>query len=317
MKKGFIVLLGILLIAGLLACSDDDDGGTSGSTGTTGATGTSGTTGTTGTTGISGPAVLSADVTIPEGLEDGKIISVTLENAVFAASITAGNWSVSNLPSGVSVGSFSRVSDTQVDIVLSGNRNSNYSNDITNAMVYCGSNELVGVNATNLLITSNIRFNAYTPTLTIGYPTNTYNDKDGTGIRIMGFRLTGSDCVTDLNISFYLYRIGGWYCTFDSLGLYADTNDNGQADAYEQLSTGSFLYGTYSSSSSCTMTNIVISPDMLNTDFILKGNLAVSGGNYVQLELRPSGSQDWTSADGIETITNYTYINHIIMSNDS
>ncbi|MCX6180337.1 MAG: carbohydrate-binding protein [Bacteroidetes bacterium] len=79
---------------------------------------------------------LSQPTSITEGAEDGKTIVITLSNDKFAANITAANWTLGNLPAGVTKGSVVRNSDTQVTITLNGNSTvGTYSADITNVSV--------------------------------------------------------------------------------------------------------------------------------------------------------------------------------------
>ena len=95
---------------------------------------TTGNIGITATADEESIAITNGD-TIIEGAEDGEKIKVTLTGGEFASSLTKGNWTVSNLPAGVTFGSLNRVSDTEVEIVLSGNTTGDYNSDITNVTV--------------------------------------------------------------------------------------------------------------------------------------------------------------------------------------
>lgn len=61
-----------------------------------------------------------------ESSEDASVITVNLTNDTFEPSLTTGNWTVTNLPAGVSKGTLTRVSNTQATIALSGNRTTDY-----------------------------------------------------------------------------------------------------------------------------------------------------------------------------------------------
>ena len=289
MKKCMLIFLGVLLIAGCIACSDDDSGST-------------GSSGDTGSTGVSGPVTLSSSSIIQEGQEDGSSISVTLQNSVFAASLNPANWSVSNLPSGVAVLNYSRISDTQVDILLQGNRDTDYDADITNVVVYCSSNEITGTSATNLSVTDNIVFQCKNPSVTIVDASHTHSYTNGNGTAYFTFRLNAQQCSEPIVTGFFLWRVGSWHCYQDNAQLYADTNDNGIADPYEQITTGDYKYSKFSDNTNCQFTNIVLQPETLNTDFILVGDTVVHGGSSVQLELRAQGN--WTTTDSIEGVSN-------------
>ncbi len=84
---------------------------------------------------------ITDDGEIREGAEDGEEITVTISNGEFADSITPANWTVTNLPSGVSKGSVSRVDDTTVKITLSGNSYIDFDIDITDVTVSCTKDE--------------------------------------------------------------------------------------------------------------------------------------------------------------------------------
>lgn len=84
---------------------------------------------------------LADDGEILEGDEDGEVITVTIANDTIVDPITPSNWTVSNLPAGVSVGEVFRVNDFKVEIVLSGNRSENYDEDITNFSVTIAGSE--------------------------------------------------------------------------------------------------------------------------------------------------------------------------------
>ena len=81
------------------------------------------------------------DGNITEGAENGEIITVTLTGGQFAASLTPASWTVSNLPSGVTPGSFTRIDDHTVTITLSGSTAADYDTDITNVSVTCAADQ--------------------------------------------------------------------------------------------------------------------------------------------------------------------------------
>lgn len=73
------------------------------------------------------PAIsISDDGEIISGLEDGEVIIVNLTDDSFVDNLTANNWTVTNLPEGVSVDSINRIDDSTAEIVLAGNATSNY-----------------------------------------------------------------------------------------------------------------------------------------------------------------------------------------------
>jgi len=84
---------------------------------------------------------VSDDGSIAEGAENGEVITAEISGGQLAAGITPSNWTVSNLPEGVSKGAVTRVDDHHVSITLSGNSTKDYDSDITNVTVSCTASE--------------------------------------------------------------------------------------------------------------------------------------------------------------------------------
>ena len=95
---------------------------------------------------------------ISEGTEDGEVITVTLTGGTFVSSLTPGNWSLSNLPTGVSIGNVSRISSTTAEITLSGDRTSDYDSDKISELTVDASE--VDDISTNLTSTNTVTFDA-------------------------------------------------------------------------------------------------------------------------------------------------------------
>ncbi len=113
------------------------------------------------TTNEAAPSIaLSFDGTITEGAENGEIITVTLTNDVFEASLNAANWTVSNLPTGVSVDTIIRLTNTTASITLSGNASLDYDSDITNFTVEISHAELLTMSIGSVIANSGVSFTA-------------------------------------------------------------------------------------------------------------------------------------------------------------
>lgn len=84
---------------------------------------------------------------IAMGQEDSAVIQAKLNGDVFQSALTASNWTASNLPPGVSVGSVQRINDTIANIILSGNSPANYSRTVLKLSV--SGLELVNPNTTS------------------------------------------------------------------------------------------------------------------------------------------------------------------------
>lgn len=102
---------------------------------------------------------ISDDGTISEGAEDGEVITVSITNDEFVASLTAANWTVNNLPAGVTVGSVNRVDNVTAEIVLSGNATDDYDADISNIEVVVDAAELV-TSSSNVSANAGVTFTA-------------------------------------------------------------------------------------------------------------------------------------------------------------
>jgi len=102
---------------------------------------------------------ISDDGSIIETEEDGEVILVTLANGTFADPITPANWTLSGLPGGVTKGDVSRISDSAVQIALSGNRTEDYDSDIGNMSVECTADEVVAY-ASSLSAGTGVTFTA-------------------------------------------------------------------------------------------------------------------------------------------------------------
>jgi hypothetical protein len=82
----------------------------------------------------------STAAVIVEGTEGGKKIHIDLVNAAYAATLTAANWKVTNIPAGLTY-TISRVTDTRADITLAGTA-TYYATDITGFTVKIPKNQL-------------------------------------------------------------------------------------------------------------------------------------------------------------------------------
>lgn len=104
---------------------------------------------------------LAYDGSITEGAEDGEVITVTLSGGQFADTINPNNWTLGNLPAGVSKGSVLRIDDHTVAITLSGNATYDYDVDITDMRVTCTTAEYRdSTGGESLTCSTGVRFTA-------------------------------------------------------------------------------------------------------------------------------------------------------------
>ncbi|HAM99549.1 MAG TPA: hypothetical protein DCQ26_13150 [Marinilabiliales bacterium] len=110
---------------------------------------------------------IADDGLITEGSEDGEIITATAVGGTFATTITPANWTLTNLPTGVSKGSVTRVNGNTVQITLSGNRTVDYSVDITNATLSITNSEIDEYTGSDLSVATGVTFTAVDESLDI------------------------------------------------------------------------------------------------------------------------------------------------------
>ncbi|MDH7480124.1 MAG: hypothetical protein QHH02_08940, partial [Syntrophomonadaceae bacterium] len=84
---------------------------------------------------------------IAEGSEEGGQIQVSLSGGSFAPILTLENWTVANLPAGVTAGRVDRVDSRHAIITLTGSRSQDYDQDITEVAVTCAAAEVTGASA--------------------------------------------------------------------------------------------------------------------------------------------------------------------------
>lgn len=96
---------------------------------------------------------------IEEAAENGHVITVTINERVFASTLNPASWSLLNLPVGVTLGGVNRESDTEVSLVLSGNRTQDYDSNISNAELRIQVGQIVDV-STQVIVNTGVVFNA-------------------------------------------------------------------------------------------------------------------------------------------------------------
>lgn len=127
---------------------------------------------------------MSAGGNIVEGAENGRGITVTVSNGTFASSLVPGNFTMSNLPTGVSIGSVVRNSPSQVTIVLSGNRTVDYDADINNATLTVNQAALDNYTLGNITVATGIVFKATIEQLMVTAPALSEINLDGAVISL-------------------------------------------------------------------------------------------------------------------------------------
>ncbi|MBN1187659.1 MAG: hypothetical protein JXB49_35620 [Bacteroidales bacterium] len=85
---------------------------------------------------------MADDGEIHEGAEDGEIITVTLAGGTFIGTLNPDNWTLSNLPVGVTKGTVTRINSTEATLALSGNRTEDYAVNITDVTLTINASEV-------------------------------------------------------------------------------------------------------------------------------------------------------------------------------
>lgn len=143
----------------------------------------------------------SYDGTITEGSESGETISVILSGGTFTDPIVSSNWTLNNLPSGVTY-SLSRIDESTVDINLLTNTNIDYDIDITNFEVIVSESEINDHTGSDLSVNSGVNFTAIVEAFTIsmGMVDAPINEGAEDG-EIIGIKITGDTFVSSLTDS--------------------------------------------------------------------------------------------------------------------
>lgn len=103
---------------------------------------------------------ISDDGLINEGNENSELITISLQTDTFVSTLNISNWSVNNLPSGVSYGTLNRINDSTATILLSGNRDVDYDTDILNLTITIDHSELVHLSSGSISASSGVQFTA-------------------------------------------------------------------------------------------------------------------------------------------------------------
>jgi beta-glucanase (GH16 family) len=108
---------------------------------------------------IQGPnptAIVLKDTSILMGHENGALITAEVKGGTLKPILTTSNWTVSNLPPGVTIGNVQRVNDTIAAITLSGNSAANYSRALLKLIV--AGQELTTANVSSYTAKGNVAF---------------------------------------------------------------------------------------------------------------------------------------------------------------
>ena len=101
---------------------------------------------------------MADDGTIDEGSEGGEEITVTLTGGTFVSSLNTDNWTLANLPAGVTKGPVSRENDTEVKITLNNDRDDDYDSNIINLTLTVSADEVDDTTGSAFVMNSGVTF---------------------------------------------------------------------------------------------------------------------------------------------------------------
>lgn len=165
---------------------------------------------------------MADDGAINETLENNEIITVVLSSDTFVASLNSANWTITNQPEGVSIGSVTRINDTTATLSLSGNRTKDYDTDITDFTIAIGSDELKNLSSGNISASSGVTFIAYDDAESFTMSDDgslTEGSEDGEIITVKLSGGTFANSITQSNWSFTNIPVGV------NIGSISRTND--------------------------------------------------------------------------------------------
>lgn len=140
---------------------------------------------------------LTYDGTITEGAEHGEEITVTLTGGTYADPLSGGNWSVTNAPTGVTIGGISRDNATQVTLTLTGNTSTDYDSDITNLVVTALASEIDAQSSSTVSDGTGVVFTALAESMAISHAGLIESNLDGAAVSVVLTNETFTDITLD------------------------------------------------------------------------------------------------------------------------
>jgi len=176
---------------------------------------------------------LTDDGAIYEGSEDGEIITVNLSGGTFVNTLNTANWSFTNQPTGVTIGSLNRINSTEVEITLSGNASSDYDVDITNAEISIDADEIDDHSGADISENTGITFIAIIePAPTVQASNINFTSINANSISLSWTRGNGDNCIVVCSETNQIDSIPS------NSSDYNDDNDFGSGD---EIGSGNYV----------------------------------------------------------------------------
>lgn len=240
---------------------------------------------------------------------------MTLSGGQFVKPINPDNWSISNLPAGVSKGAVVRVAPNRVRITLNGNRTPDYHVNQT-LTIQCTEDEIQGGNDGNpYTAIEEVTLVAKNPAVNFTNPLNQSTDTVGSGITLLAFRFTLVEVTNTIEFTHLtLERIGGSAPTFSNAKVYIDLNNNGVPDPTEEI-TADGAGGTINNGGVITInymdngtlaarisiSGLRLQPSHLDHDIMIVGDVNVNAQVAVGPSYSPNTARE--AEDPVETVS--------------
>jgi hypothetical protein len=210
------------------------------------------------------PYIVLSDNGITEGDEDLSYITVSLYEDEFNTTLNSANWSVANLPRGISVKEFNRIDSVTVNIILQGNRSQDYDENITNTSVEISSLELVE-GLSDVSASSGVVFIAINDDEAISIVSTEINEGDEDG-KMITLELSGGTFVPVLNKN-------NWSFSNTPVGVSVDT-----VIKVDSVTAYIVLKGNRTLDYDNNINDFGVSISSLDVDDIYNGNVSVNSG---------------------------------------
>lgn len=181
---------------------------------------------------------------IVEEQENGEIIALSVTNNTLVDNLDAAQWSINNLPQGVSIGSIQRIDDNRAEITLAGNSSVDFDADLTDLILTVEGSQFVQAQLPNTVsalapvITAQVETVTFTNLSLVGNADNQVYEGSELGKQIR-VELINNSFTTELNknhwiannlpsgLDFTLTRISDTEVIFEIIGTaesYANLN---------------------------------------------------------------------------------------------
>ena len=210
------------------------------------------------------PYIMLSDNGITEGNEDLGYITVSLYEDEFNSSLNLSNWTITNLPEGISVKELNRIDSATVNIILQGNRSQDYDEDIVNTSVEISANELI-TGLSDVSASSGVIFIAFNDDESIYFDSKEINEGEENG-KVITVNLSGGTFIESVNKA-------NWSTSNMPVGVSLDT-----VIRIDSVTANIILKGNRTQDFDNDITNFEVSVSSDDINDITSGNVSVNTG---------------------------------------